>query len=189
VTKHTELSMQMSLTRPGQLFDFVRYSVVPNVSYGILLAGEADLICVSKAGVFHEVEIKVSVSDLKRDALKRHGHEDRLISFTWFAVPQELETVAETSLPTRYGIVSVRTVVDSRGERTVTHVVRKPKRNPSCTKKPTVEIINKLLRLGVIRMWSRGVTQESLLGQIRELATENHRLQDALKEQGKVVAA
>ena len=42
--------------------------VIPNVSYGFLLWGEADLIAVTKSGYAIEGEIKASLSDLKADA-------------------------------------------------------------------------------------------------------------------------
>jgi hypothetical protein len=159
--KWTEQRMQDALTRRGNLFDFTRYSVVPNVSYAVLSNGEADLLCLSGSGVFHEVEIKVSKSDLIADKKKRRGHENRLVAYTWFAVPVELESVALQHVPERFGIVVVEHWPNPHGYawmagRTQTRVVRKARKwtQPGSRKPSDTEVI-RFLRTGVIRMWSR----------------------------------
>ena len=54
--------------------------VVPNVSYGLGFNHELDLLSISTpAHIGTEIEIKVSVSDLKRDAKKKHPHKDHRI--------------------------------------------------------------------------------------------------------------
>jgi hypothetical protein len=151
------------------------------VSYGLLIRGEADLICVTKAGVFHEVEIKVSRSDLRADLRKRRAHEDPLISFVWFAVPEELEKDALELLHERFGIVAV-CEQPKRPGLTWTKVVRRPKKSEHCKGKPSPDTIIKLLRLGVMRMWTRGICQDNLQRQIRELYLENRQLKDAIAE-------
>lgn len=159
--KWTEERMQNALVERGNLFDFTRYAVVPNVSYAVLQRGEADLLCLSKSGTFHEVEIKVSRTDLRADAKKRFGHQNSMVSYTWFAVPVELEPDAIEIVPKRYGIV----VVDRPHalspkawlrDRNETRVVRPAKRflMPGARKPTDAEII-KFLRTGVIRMWSK----------------------------------
>jgi hypothetical protein len=151
------------------------------VSYGLLIRGEADLICVTKAGVFHEVEIKVSRSDLRADLRKRRAHEDPLISFVWFAVPEELEKDALELLHERFGIVAV-CEQPKRPGCTMTKVVRRPRKSEHCKGKPSQDTIIKLLRLGVMRMWTRGICQDNLQRQIRELHLENRQLKDAITE-------
>jgi hypothetical protein len=180
--KHTEQSMQHALTGTGNLFDWRRYAVVPNVSYGLLIRSEADLICATKSGVFHEVEIKVSRSDLKADLKKRYAHEEPLIAYTWFAVPQELEGDALELLPKRYGLVVVHEDLkrpDTAPMRT--RIIRKPQKNPKYTKKPTDAELIKLLRLGVMRMWTNATPMHVLQQQIHNLYQENKRLRSELE--------
>jgi hypothetical protein len=179
--KHTEQSMQHALTGARNLFAWSRYAVVPNVSYGLLIRGEADLICASKAGIFHEVEIKVSRSDLKADQKKRYAHEDPRVAYTWFAVPQELESDALELLPERYGLVVVHE--DCQHPDTAplrTKIVRMPQKNPKYTRKPTDADMIKLLRLGVMRMWTNAVPIYVLQQQNHELYLENNRLRAEL---------
>lgn len=153
--------MQNALTRRGNLFDFTKYAVVPNVSYAVLGHGEADLLCLSKSNTFHEVEIKVSKSDMKADLKKHRGHENNAVSYTWFAVPDDLEDEALEIVPARYGIVIVEpdplgTVHAWLADKYVTRVVRKAtKYNGFGARKPTEAEVMRFLRTGVIRMWTR----------------------------------
>lgn len=150
--KWTEQLMQSALTARRNLFDFTAYACVPNVTYGLgySLNHECDLLCMSKAGVLHEVEIKVSKADMRADKRKHYDHWCPLVSFVWFAVPLGLEECALQEVDNRFGIVVVADV----GNHFSTRVVRRPKHNPIAVK-PTPEQREKLLRLGVMRMWSR----------------------------------
>ncbi len=65
--------------------------IVPNVHWGFGLRHEADLLVVTPAGSCWEVEIKISVKDLRRDARKRHGHDCDRIRRLYFAIPKKLE--------------------------------------------------------------------------------------------------
>jgi hypothetical protein len=156
MTWWTERRVQFALTYTGNLFDCRRYSVVPNVSWGLLKRGEEDLICLSKAGVFHAVEIKVSLTDMKADLAKRHQHLDKLVAFNWYAFPKDLDGVVEL-VPPRFGVVVVgrRQARDGTpSDSMFTQVIRRPTRNPDASK-PTDKDVNQFLRLGVMRMWAR----------------------------------
>lgn len=52
-------------------FDYRRNLIIPNVSFGLSLNYEADLIIVTKDKYLYEVEIKISIADLKKDILKK----------------------------------------------------------------------------------------------------------------------
>jgi hypothetical protein len=171
--------MQVALTSPGMLFDFRRYDVVPNVSWGLIKDGhECDLLCLSKSGVFHEVEIKVSQQDMAKDRLKvnRHRkppHTSTQIHCVWFAVPHELIDAAKGLVPEFAGIISVgiherviprfHTAVERIVRTMAVNVVRKPKLNKQA-RKPTEDEIRKFLRLGAMRAWSRRHELTGLLG-------------------------
>lgn len=82
--------------------------VVPNVSWGLGLHHEADLVAVSSAGYAKEIEIKVTRQDLKADLKKRHDHPDRgVFKQLFFAVPAFLVEDAKTWAPAKAGIIGV----------------------------------------------------------------------------------
>jgi len=74
------------------VFPIPRHLCVPNVSWS-LLPYEADLICVTQSGYMIEVETKISMADLKRDADKakwRYRQFHELVSRFYYAVPMAL---------------------------------------------------------------------------------------------------
>ena len=155
--KWTERKMQIALTSRGCLFFFRRYAVVPNVSWGIGLSHEADLLCLSAAGVFHEVEIKVTLADLRAERNKRHTHYNKYIRHLWFAIPDTIDIDA-VKIPDYAGLVVV-SMYDVRGKDFFkTKIIRRPRpkrRKGAIYEKPSERMIEKFLRLGVMRMWSR----------------------------------
>ena len=159
--KWSEERMQYALTTAGSLFDFGRYSVVPNVSWGLGLTHEADLLCLSKSGVFHEVEIKVTMSDLKNDKKKKHGHYSRFIKHLWFAIPETIfDPIVFPTIPEHAGLVVVTCgeLYSGKGLCYRSEVKRRPrpKKNPNYVvcEKPSDKRIIQFLRLGVLRMWT-----------------------------------
>jgi hypothetical protein len=81
--------------------------IVPCVSWGIDIH-ECDMIILSKHGYATEVEIKISMSDLKKDKNKYHGHNDDRIKQLFFAIPKKLfnEKIYE-HIPERAGLLIV----------------------------------------------------------------------------------
>ncbi len=80
--------------------------IVPNVHWGWNLRHEADMIIVRQSGYCDEIEIKVTLADIKADAKKHWSHwESRKIARVWFAVPHWL---AESQyIPKEAGVLSV----------------------------------------------------------------------------------
>ena len=76
------------------------WAVCPNVAWGrgINLPGEADIYAVSDSNRTHEVEVKVSASDLRRDRLKdrwqRQQGWESYVDCYWLVVPVKLEKLA-----------------------------------------------------------------------------------------------
>lgn len=159
--KWTEKSMQFALTAKGNLFDWSRYAVIPNVmAFSVFEHGEADLLCLSKSNTLHEVEIKVSASDILAERKKGpHAHQNVLVSHVWFAVPEKLVPFAASNIDERFGIVAVYHKVYSAKKlfsRMHTKVIRKPRKNTMPHhRKPNSDEVIRLLRTGVNRMWSR----------------------------------
>jgi hypothetical protein len=162
-----ESRMQYALTRRNNLFDFGKYAIVPNVGWGLGLNHESDLLCLSKKGVFHEVEIKVTMSDLKADTKKCHNHYSKFIKHLWFAIPDTLSIEQSLEFIPDYSglvVVSAYYVEKDNGikvkyinkQKYSTKIIRKPR--PGLRKgffdAPKQETIIKFLRLGVLRMWT-----------------------------------
>lgn len=120
--------------------------IVPNVSWGLGLRHEADLLVLRKSGYCEEYEIKVTLSDLRRERAKGHGHRSRYIRALWFAVPEAL--AADLSeFPDGAGVVSVR-------ERDRYCRVVRPARKYRTAEKLPEDKRWKLLHLGCMRIWA-----------------------------------
>ena len=84
----------------------LRNTVVPNVFWSFF-NHEVDLLSVTKSGYATEIEIKISKSDLKKDADKPHHHNSNMIKYFYFAVPDYLEEFAMEHIPERAGLLTV----------------------------------------------------------------------------------
>ena len=125
--------------------------MVPNVSWG-LLNHEADILIVRKSGWIDEIEIKITASDLRCDQLKNRGRghmRDKHVHKLWFCIPEKLAEMPE--IPERAGILSV--VYNENWHRYQIKSIRGPKIDKDAVK-PDIHTIHKLLRLGVMRIWS-----------------------------------
>ncbi len=145
----------------AMFFDPYRNIVVPNVSYGLGLPYEADLLIMTKAGYIYEVEIKVSKADLRADAKKYHHHDGEKIRKLWFAFPEKLcKPDCFELVPDDAGILTVL----PDGE---VKILRKAKtRDHETIKEKDRE---KLLWLGYIRVWHYRRTIRELRRKIVEM--------------------
>lgn len=136
--------------------------IVPNISWG---AGvhECDLLILSKAGWATEIEIKVSRSDLKKDAEKKHAHSSDKIKYLYFAIPNTLLNCLEF-IPERAGVIIITAYENEKYEGYHGEVFRHPEVNTSAKKWTEVERVN-LGRLGCMRIWS---LKQALIGQIND---------------------
>lgn len=152
----------MAITRPGSVFPWRRYVVVPNVSWG-LVHWEADLIALAPSGYMYEVEIKVSHSDLKADFDKpkhRRGMDDhawRKLRGFYYAMPAALYALAiekHTPIPEYAGIITVAPRDSHPRPRLSCRVERHPTLNRHAAKLGAHDMYQ-LARLGVMRYWTR----------------------------------
>lgn len=127
-------------------FDYRQNLVVPNISWGLNIH-ECDLFIISQAGYATEVEIKISKSDLKKDAGKYHGHRSDLIKKLYFALPEKLEAHIKY-VPERAGII----ILTRNKYGLACKIIRKPKPNKA-SRKLTDEERYKVARLGALRIW------------------------------------
>ena len=126
--------------------------IVPNVSWGMGFGYELDLLAISLTGCGHEIEIKTSRQDLRRDSEKRHFHDGAKIKYLWYAGPVDMADDFEEIVVDRAGIILVE---DGPGEmRDMLVIARKATANPEA-KGFTNDDIGALARLGTMRYWSR----------------------------------
>ena len=145
----TSRKIEAIITGTGAIFDRRRYIILPNAYYGMGFQYEMDMLVVTWTGrIGYEVEIKISVSDLRRDQFKDKfkphtytGAKDKLskrVAGMWYVMPVDVWEKAGDSVPADAGIIvignSVRCV--SRGVITDTEVVvvRKPVRKQNLHK-------------------------------------------------------
>ena len=106
--------MQLELNI-AKFFDYRQNVIIPNVSWGMGLGYEADIIVISKSRYCTEVELKISRADLKRDRNKRkwklntpRWSEERydIIRRQFFCIPEVLCDAIEF-IPPQCGIIWV----------------------------------------------------------------------------------
>lgn len=125
--------------------------IVPNVSWG-MLNHEADLLCLSRSGYATEIEIKVSVSDLRRDHKKQHQHNHSLIRYLYFAVPVEMGD-CWADVPAGAGIIVVDNSCPDHVYASWPKIIKPPRANP-LARRFTIEQQYQLARLGTLRIWT-----------------------------------
>lgn len=143
----TARDIELALTRPFAVFDRRRYLCVPNVSWGLGLAHECDLLALTAAGYAHEIEIKVSLYDLKRDAGKGHNHSSSIIKCLWFAGPEKLGPALLLHAPADAGVIVVADAGADYSVRVLREAVPRP------CQPFTAHRRYQLARLGCIRYW------------------------------------
>ena len=114
---------------------------------------ECDMLIVSKNCYLTEVEIKISLSDLKADFKKKHQHKDENIKNFYYAFPEEMKEKAIELIPEEAGIlIAIKKHLNSGYEYRDIECYRKPKINKEA--KPINDIVlSKIYRLGYLRYW------------------------------------
>lgn len=142
--------------------------IVPNVSWGLGLRHECDMLVVSQAGYAKEIEIKCTKGDIKADLKKKHGHVSNCIKELYFAVPKKL--IDCEYLPEAAGLISVKYVGPwslhkdeaYRPSHYRAEIVRRGRINRQA-RKLTERELKHLMHLGCMRIW----TLKSKLNKIR----------------------
>lgn len=132
------------------LLDYRRYTIVPNVHWGAGFSHECDMLAIDGDNKMTEIEVKISMADLKADFKKKHGHSSKYISRLVYAMPEKMITKAVEIIPKEHGIISVKW----NGYRFEAKWVRKARhRKHYIEQVPQSKIIN-IMRLGCMRIWS-----------------------------------
>jgi hypothetical protein len=148
MNKITTLEMELSV---AHYFSWRTNLIVPNVSWGFGIH-ECDLLIVTKAGYCYEIEIKVSLSDLKHDLDKKHKHKSKIIKKLYFAIPEYLLSSAEKFIPEHAGILKVVENKNKFSNINYCKQHREAKNNE--VEKLTEEQRLQIARLGTMRIWA-----------------------------------
>ena len=87
-------------------FSYRRNIIVPNVSWGMNLH-ECDVLVLTPRRLAYEIECKTTRADIRNDARKSHGHNNKKINKLYFAVPSSLRDFALTCIPERAGLLTL----------------------------------------------------------------------------------
>ena len=150
----------------SHIFDRNTYIMVPNISYG-LLSYEADFVAMSKSGYLTEIEIKRSFSDFKADFNKRHLHNDKLVYYFYYCVPEKIVEKVKTYLTEKFpdkdkcpALIYYNEYGDADIVRYFGYVGAFRNKN---ARKLSVEEQVKFARLGCFRYWN---TQKDTAGKL-----------------------
>lgn len=133
----------------ANLFDFRKYIIVPNISWGFHGIHECDLFLISKSNYAYEVEIKVSKADFMKDFEKKHNHKSDYIKEFYYAMPETLYGKVKDQIPEHAGAI----VCWYSYGRVRARIVKESVANKNA-KKISLEDELKILRLGTMRIWS-----------------------------------
>ena len=149
-------------------FNYRTNLIVPNVYWGLRFDYELDLIIVYQSHYASEVEIKISISDLKAEKRKRPGaHYSNKIRRLYFAVPYNLKDKSMALIPEKAGLLSVNIVKGFW----VVSLEKAPRINKSARKLEEREV-NKLRELAAMRIWN---LKEALLKEKRKRESQEKR--------------
>lgn len=143
------------------LMDYRKHIIVPNVcfNWGTM---ECDMLIVDDKNRVTEVEIKVSIADLKADFKKPHGHKHKNLSRLIYAFPLEMLEKALPLIPNHCGIITVAIspyclkqieTIPNWKPSYEAKWYRQCKHDKTKTPLTDKEVIN-LTRLGCMRIWS-----------------------------------
>ena len=119
---------------------------------------ECDMLIVTKNRYLTEVEIKISLSDLKADFKKEHQHKDENIKNFYYAFPEEMKEKALELIPKDCGIL-----IAVKKECGIPYRKIECYRNPKINKeaKPINDIVlSRIYRLGYLRYWNYRMSKE-----------------------------
>lgn len=137
----------------AKLLNWRQHVIVPNVWWGLGLRHECDVLSMNiKTRRFTEVEIKISLQDLKADFKKAHGHDCEWISRLVYAMPENLLETAVPLIPKHCGIIGVRDITYSSNRRRLSAYWYRVVKGRDC--KPSDQIVDNFMRLGCMRIWT-----------------------------------
>ena len=155
-TKEVELACIKHVWNGGS------YLVIPNVKDGFFRKREADLLIITPSNYLFEIEIKISMADLKKDGQKKLLPQDIYsndlrIKKKIFAIPEEMFNRHEDKIVKLLPDYAGLWVVKKSGGYVVEKLKAKNKVN-ACKLSDKEKSI--LMRLGCLRLW--GIKKKSV---------------------------
>lgn len=138
----------------AKLLNYRIYTIVPNVSWGLGLRHECDMLALDDKGRFTEIEIKVTASDLKKDFMKWHGHKSEMISRLVYAMPAKLFEKHGALIPAHCGVITVHDMESPTGSMGFRASWQRLCKHKPISKPPDDKTILKFMSLGCMRIWS-----------------------------------
>lgn len=139
----------------AKLIGFRTNTIVPNVSWGLGLNHECDMLVLDKQDRFTEIEIKVTLADLKKDFIKEHKHYSKYITRLIYAFPEELLEKGLELIPKECGII---VIYKSRNPSVLpgyrAEWYRQVKHRKTDFTKPDQKMIRKFMELRCMRIWN-----------------------------------
>lgn len=136
-------------------------AILPRVKRGYIVNHECDMLLCSKNNYLTEIEIKVSIADIKADLKKKHGHNDDRLKKVIFCIPKELLKKAEEIIPQEFGIWTVEykevTVYHFYESKKEFQYIIKEFRKAQTKKdvqKVSEEVVLEMWRLSSLRYWA-----------------------------------
>ena len=145
--KISTIEIEESLAR---YFNFKVNVIVPNISWG-LGVHECDIFVIRQSNYAIEVEIKISLSDLKAESKKGHTHSSTKIREFYYAIPNDLLDSCIEHIPPHAGILTCER--NKYNDIVKTNIYRKAKINTKARKLTDKEVL-KACHLGTMRIWS-----------------------------------
>ena len=158
--KITTEKMESAVNR---LLESSYLAIVPRVMAGLgyytqdeyvkIVDHECDLLGVTNSGYLTEIEIKISVSDLRADFKKKNSHGGDFIRNFYYAVPEYMLGKTLELIDKDAGVIVVSENKVGKRSSFKAKIYRKSKQNKKA--KPLTDTMKaKLFRLGCIKYWS-----------------------------------
>ena len=114
---------------------------------------ECDILTVSPSYWATEVEIKISLSDLKADFKKKHNHLSNAIKYFYYCIPEHLLQKSLNIIPKNYGILVAKPYKFNENVYCKIEQYRKSKPNKE-SRKLTEREVSEIWRKTMFRYWN-----------------------------------
>ena len=114
---------------------------------------ECDILTVSPSYWATEVEIKISVNDLKADFKKQHNHNSKAIKYFYYCIPEHLLQKSLNIIPKNYGILVAKPYKFNENVYCKIEQYRKSKLNKE-SRKLTEREVSEIWRKTMFRYWN-----------------------------------
>lgn len=156
IMPETESEVAQCVVSDDGIYPVRRWLVLPNAKWGAGLSWEADLLALSPTNYMHEIEIKVTMQDLRKDQHKAkfwQRPQTKMRKF-WYAMPKHLATNDEVNdhIPDYAGILSCYIRRGKHHSYFLSEIIKPAKINSVA--KLTKKHRTNLCRLAMMRYWS-----------------------------------